>query len=214
MYISKKRSGCASLKISANVELLTSPSRATTSPRTGPERCERLAVRLPRRHLLAELVAGQLERFLLEPVWLGCLRLRDVDMDVADAAELLDRRVRVVERLAMPAVLVLDGLDALALDRAGHDHRGASFCLCCLLVRPVDLLDVVPVDLDRVPPERSRALDVHARVPADHGLAALTEPVHVDDRSEVVELVVRRVLVGLPHRALRHLAVAAEHPDA
>ena len=45
-----------------------------------------------------------------------------------------------------------------------------------------------------------------------HRLAPLPEPVHVDDRDEVVELVVGRVLGGLPHRALGHLAVAADHP--
>src|SRR5215510_12608039 len=36
MYISKYRSGCASRKISANVEFETSPSSATTSPRPSP----------------------------------------------------------------------------------------------------------------------------------------------------------------------------------
>ena len=36
MYISKYRSGCAFPKISAKVELLTSPSSATTSPRAVP----------------------------------------------------------------------------------------------------------------------------------------------------------------------------------
>jgi hypothetical protein len=36
MYISKYRSGMASLKISANVELETSPSIATTFPRALP----------------------------------------------------------------------------------------------------------------------------------------------------------------------------------
>jgi hypothetical protein len=47
-----------------------------------------------------------------------------------------------------------------------------------------------------------------------HRLAALAEPVDVEDRGEVVELVERGVLDRLPHRAFRHLAVAADHPDA
>ena len=47
-----------------------------------------------------------------------------------------------------------------------------------------------------------------------HGLAALAEPVNVHDRGEVVELVERGVLGRLPHRALGHLAVAADHPHA
>ena len=145
---------------------------------------------------------------------LARLRLRHRDRDAPHSAELLDRRIGVVERLAVPAVLVLDRLDTLALDRARDDHRRPALRLLGLRVRALDLLDVVTVDLDRVPAEGPRALDVHLGVPADHRLAALAEPVDVDDRGQVVELVVRRVLEGLPHRALRHLTVAAQHPDA
>ena len=60
-----------------------------------------------------------------------------------------------------------------------------------LAERLVDRVDVVPVDLDRVPAERLGARDVDVEIPADHRLAALAEPVHVDDRREVVELEVR-----------------------
>ena len=141
-------------------------------------------------------------------------RLGDLNVNVAETAELLDRRVWIFERLAVPAVLVLDRLDALALDRARHDHRRAACRLSRFLVGAIDLLDVVSVDLDRIPAEGPRALDIDARVPADHGLPALAQPVHVDDGGQIVELVVRRMLVRLPHRSLRHLAVAAEHPDA
>jgi hypothetical protein len=72
----------------------------------------------------------------------------------------------------------------------------------------------VPVDLDRVPAEGASAPREHSRVAAHHRLAALTEPVHVDHRGEVVEPVVGRVLERLPHRALGELGVAAKHPDA
>ena len=140
--------------------------------------------------------------------------LRDVDVDVAESAELRDRLVGVVEGLAVPAGLVLDRLDAFALDRAGdHDGRlarGAG----SLRVRTVDRLDVVAVDLDRLPAERMRAVAVDVQVPADHCLAALPEAVDVDDRRQVVELVVRRVLEGLPDGALGGLAVSEEHPRA
>ena len=78
----------------------------------------------------------------------------------------------------------------------------------------VDRVEVVAVELDRVPAERLRSRDVRVEIPADHRLAALAEPVDVDDRREVVELEVRGVLERLPHRALGHLAVAAEHPHA
>src|SRR4029453_9312106 len=126
----------------------------------------------------------------------------DVDGDVPDAAELLDRRVRIVERLAVPAALVLDRLDALALDRPRDNQGRAARRLGGLAVGAVDLLDVVPVDLDRVPAEGAGPLDVRAGVPALHRLAALPEPVDVEDRTQVVELVVGRVLERLPDGSL------------
>ena len=63
-------------------------------------------------------------------------------------------------------------------------------------------------------PNARAPLDVDVEIPPDHRLAALPEPVHVEDRREVVELVVRAVLEGLPDRALGRLAVAAQDPDA
>jgi hypothetical protein len=51
-------------------------------------------------------------------------------------------------------------------------------------------------------------------VPAVHGLARLAEAVHVEDGYEVVQLVEGGVLKGFPHRALGHLRVTAEDPDA
>ena len=84
----------------------------------------------------------------------------------------------------------------------------------CLAVGGVDRVDVVPVDLERLPAERLEAAGVRGEIPAVHRLAPLAEPVHVDDRREVVELVERGVLRGLPHRALGHLAVPADHPRA
>ena len=89
----------------------------------GAERRERVTVGLARRDLAPDLVARQLERSGREPVRLSRLGLRDLDPEIAQAAELRDRRVRVVERLAVPAVLVLDGLHALALDGACDDDR-------------------------------------------------------------------------------------------
>ena len=141
------------------------------------------------------------------------LGLGDVDRDVADPAELLDRGFRIVERLAVEAVLVLDRLHALALDRLGHDHGRRARRLEGLGVRGVDRLHVVAVDLDRMPAEGLRPLRVRVEIPAVHRLAALAEPVHVDDRDQVVELLVPGMLERLPHRALGHLAVAAQHPD-
>ena len=81
--------------------------------------------------------------------------------------------------------LVLDRLDALALDRVRDDHRRLAGRVPRLGVGAVDRLEVVPVDLDRVPAERLGPLRVRVEVPAVHGLAALPEPVHVDDRGQV-----------------------------
>ena len=47
-----------------------------------------------------------------------------------------------------------------------------------------------------------------------HRLAALTEPVDVDDRDQVVQALHAGVLDGLPDRALGHLGVAAQAPHA
>ena len=174
---------------------------------------ERLPVSEPRRHLFADLPGRQLQRLLAHRRRRVALGLRDLDPQVALPAELLDRRVRVVERLAVEARLVLDRGHALALARPRDDHRRPALGLERLGVGAVDRLDVVPVDHDRVPAERLRALPVGVGVPAEHRLAALAEPVDVEDRGQVVELVVRGVLERLPDGSLGRLAVAVEHPD-
>jgi hypothetical protein len=179
----------------------------------GTDRGECFAVGQPRRHLFADLPRRQLGRASSGRLLDVALRLPLLDPNVAFAAELCDRRLGVVQCLAVESVLVLDGGDALALDRARDDDRRLSLRLDRLRVGAVDRLDVVPVDLDRVPAERLGAPDVDVGVPADHRLAALPEPVDVEDGREVVEVVMGRVLVGLPDRPFGHLAVAMEHPD-
>jgi hypothetical protein len=109
--------------------------------------------------------------------------------------------------------LVLDLGGAAALDRASEDHGRAPTGLSRAPEGGVDLREVVTVDLDRLPAEGPGALGVDVEIPAVHRLRALSEPVDVDDRGQVVELLVRAVIEGLPDRALGHLAVAAEHPD-
>ncbi len=89
---------------------------------------------------------------------------------------------------------------------------GAPVVASASVNAPVDLLDVVAVDRDCVPAERAGTRDVDVEIPADHRLATLSQPVDVEDRGQVVELVVGRMLECLPHRALCHLAVAAENP--
>jgi hypothetical protein len=50
-------------------------------------------------------------------------------------------------------------------------------------------------------------------MPPVHRLAALAEPVDVQDRGQVLEVVVPGVLERLPDRPFRRLAVAAQRPD-
>ena len=113
---------------------------------------------------------------------------------------------------ACPRVLDLAG--ALALLGPGHDHGRAAVDVRGLGERAVDLVDVVAVDLDRVPAEGPCAVGVGVEIPAVHRLAGLAEPVDVDDRGQVVEAVVCGVLERLPDRSLGHLAVAAQDPYA
>src|SRR5437762_13648148 len=103
---------------------------------------------------------------------------------------------------------------ALALDRLRDGHDGLPRSVGRFGVGAVDRVAVVAVDLDRVAAERPRAVRVRVEIPAVHRLAALAEPVHVEDRDEVVELVEGGMLEGLPLRAFGDLAVATERPDA
>ena len=181
----------------------------------GAEACERLAVGLPRRDLRALLVPRPLGAAGLEPVRLTG-RLRHLDPVVAHAAELAERLLRVLgrARLPVPAGLVLDLRVAAALLRARDDRRRPPLGRLCLGVRRVDRLDVVPVDLDRVPAEGLEAARIDVEVPAPARLAALAEPVAVDDRREVVEPLEAGRVGRLPDRPFRELAVAADDPGA
>ena len=141
-------------------------------------------------------------------------RLGELHVQVALAAELGDRRFRVVERLAVLAGEILDRLYAAALQCARHDRGRAALGRLRLGVGGLDRVDVVSVDHDRVPAERADPLGVALGVPAQHRLARLAEPVDVDDRDQVVEAFPAGVLERLPHRALGHLGVAAQAPHA
>src|SRR5205823_3057496 len=130
--------------------------------------------------------AAKLERARGEAMGAPGRRLRDLERDVTLAAELGDGLRRVFERLSVEPVLVLDRGDAFPLDRAGDDHSRPARGRERPGKRPVDRLDVVPVDLDCAPAERPRPIGVDVEVPADHRLAALPEPVDVEYRREIV----------------------------
>ncbi len=112
----------------------------------------------------------------------------------------------------MKPVAILHRLHALALDRARDDRHRLAVAGQRLLVGPVDLRDVVTVDLERPPPKRLRPPRVRGGVPAEHRFPALAEAVDVDDRDQVVQRLMAGVVERLPDRALGHLAIATEHP--
>ena len=114
----------------------------------------------------------------------------------------------------MPAFAVLDLRKTPALAGAGHDDgRLMAGQVARLGQGLVDGGDVVAVDDEDPGAERGRAGGVGVHVPAQVGGAALAEPVDVDDRDQVGQLVVGGLVQGLPDGALGHLAVAAQDPD-
>ena len=133
--------------------------------------------------------------------------------DPTVAAELAERFVESIggHRLAVPVLLVGQERHPVALLRAGHDER-RPLVGQRVAIREVDLIHVVPVDLDGAPAERLGTVAEHVRVPPVHRLAALSEPVEVQDRRHVAGPVERRRLHRLPDRPLGHLGVAEHDP--
>src|SRR5437762_2472105 len=83
-----------------------------------------------------------------------------------------------------------------------------------LAIRSIDRLEIMAIDLDRVPSKCASAGSIGIAVPAQLGLASLAEAIHVQDGSEVVELVVAGMIEGLPLGAFRHLAVTQQYPGS
>ena len=118
-----------------------------------------------------------------------------------------------LQRFSVPAAGILNLRYTFTLDGLRQDDGGQ--------LRPlgqrqgvVDLLQVVPVDHHGAAAERLHAPPVGVQVPLQFRGSRLPQPVHVHDRREVVEPVERRLVERLPHRALGHLAVPAQHPHA
>ncbi len=178
------------------------------------QRSQGLPVGLAGGDRLTQLVARQLEVAALEGVGRSVAPgLGHLDPEVGVAApQLLDGLLGLADGLAVGVVLVLHRAGPLALQGAGHDHRGLPGGGHRLGVGGVDGGHVVAVDGQGLPARSPGPLGVAVEVPAVHGLTGLAETVDVDDGGQVVEAGVGGMLEGLPHGALRHLAVAAEHP--
>src|SRR5215469_6971183 len=138
------------------------------------------------------------------------LRPRAADSEATLPAELDDGPPGHLrgQRPAMPALAVFDLGEPAALSGTGQDH-GGTVRVGHLAEGLVDLAEVVAVDDNSAAAEPLHALDVGFQVPAQLRRAALAETVHVNDRGQVAEPVVRRLVERLPHRALGHLAIAA-----
>src|ERR1700731_2243066 len=123
-----------------------------------------------------------------------------MDAQVSLAAQLCDGLLCEIgrQRLAVPAVLVLDLLESLALDGARDDDARPVAARPCGLERLVDLDQVVPVDDDRPASERLDAVAVDVEIPFVFGWSALAEPVDVEDRGEIREPVVTPLVERLP----------------
>ena len=178
------------------------------------DRGQRLAEGQPGGDLGAQFIAGQAHLAVGPGPGGPGLRRQPDDRDLAFPAQLDDGPLSHVrgQRPAVPALAVLDLVEPAALAGAGQDH-GGPVGFGRVAERFVDLAEVVPVDGDGVAAERLDPLGVRVQVPAELGGAALTEAVDVDDRGQLVQPVVGRLVERLPHRPLGHLAVAAQHPD-
>ena len=145
----------------------------------------------------------------------GLVRSRTAHDEVPFPAQFDDRSLGHLrrERLAVPALPVLDLGEAAALDGPGQDDgRLVAGDVARLGHGPVDLGHVVAVDGEDAGAERRRPAAVGLHIPGQLGRAALPEPVDIHHGDQVRELVVRGLVEGLPDRPLGHLAVTAQHP--
>jgi hypothetical protein len=182
MYISKKRSGAVCLKSSACVELLTSPSSTTTSRRAAPSAASASPYAF-------RVATGSV--YVFHSGFRGASIARGCQASGAGVGNVRDGsacssasaggRLLLVERLAVPALLVLDERDAFALHRLGDDD-GRPLGGARAAEGVVDGGEVVAVDDDRLAAEGLHARGVRLDVPLELGRTALAQSIHVEDR--------------------------------
>ena len=188
--------------------------------RTGAQRPERITVRAAGGDAVALFVHRELQGWGRRPLDSIRGRRRRLRRTYADrhtplATELRDCLDRLFpqEGFAVPAVFVLHQADPLPLDGPGDNHRWDLRRPFRLRVGPINLVQVVAINLQSPPPEGLRLLCVGAGIPPQHRLAPLAQAVHIQDTDQVAKFVMRGVLDRLPHGSFGHLAVAREHPD-
>ena len=114
-----------------------------------------------------------------------------------------------VQRFAVPAVLVLQKGNARALVSLGDD--GERFVVKADAAQHLgDFLDVVAVNHFHAPAEGFKPFGIDADVVAERRRLALAEAVGVHDGDEIVQFVNARDVRGLPDRAFGDFAVAEQ----
>ena len=179
----------------------------------GADRGERLAEGQPGGDLGTQLIAGQAHLAAGPDPGGPGLRPRPADREVPLPAQLDDGPLGHLrrQRPAVPALAVLHLGEPAALTGPGQDHGGLARA-AHRGERLVDLAEVMPVDRNGTTAERLNPFGIRLQIPAQLGRAALAQAVHIDDRRQVAQPVVGRLVQRLPHRPFRHLAVAAQHP--
>ena len=104
-----------------------------------------------------------------------------------------------LQRLPVPAVVILNERHTLALERLGEDDSGPSFGALRLLEGFKKFADVMSIDDKSVPSEGRPALLINVHMVLKHGGLTLAETIHIDDRAEIIDLVMERHFSRLPH---------------
>ena len=114
----------------------------------------------------------------------------------------------------MPAALAFHQRDAFSLERLRQNHRWPAFGLPRPFKGVEHIWQIVAIDDECVPPERSPARGKRVQVVLPLRRSALAEAVDVGDSAERVECMARCHIPGLPHRAFSRLTVTHEHVRA
>ena len=113
----------------------------------------------------------------------------------------------------MPPFLVLDKRNPRALERPGEDDERLSAQAHCRQ-HFQQFFDIMALDFLRPPAEGFKPPFVNAQVVFECRGLALTEPVHVHDRHQVIQLINPRQRRSLPYASLGAFAITHQHISA
>ena len=112
---------------------------------------------------------------------------------------------------SVPAILIFQERNSFPFDGFGNDHQRLARDVQCLMVSLQNFRERVSVDGNGFPPKSRNPLGIGREIMSVHRCSALPQTVYVENPDEVVQLVVRRDLQGLPLRAFSHFAVPQKH---